>query len=153
MSELMPKKSKSSIAKTTASPLEIITANTMSLYMLAKNFHLNVTGPSFYGAHKTFDGIADMAIEWFDTLAERMRALEMPVCSHPMWVMDMCMMDRSADENSSCEEMLDCMLSSLENVSTYICANGPSMDPTTDNMLQELDRDIGKQMYFVRSSL
>lgn len=136
------------------SPLETVTANMINLYLQAKMFHLNVTGPEFYGAHKTFDGIANLCVEWFDTLAERMRALEMTVCVHPQWLCDMSLMSgEEGVEHADCEEMLVTMLDSMKAVSLFINANMNTFDNTTANMMQEVDADLGKQMYFVRSSI
>lgn len=133
--------------------LEVITLNTMALFLQAKMFHLNVTGPRFYGDHKTYDGIAAVGMEWYDILAERMRALDMTVCSCPKMVAKLSIMDSGADEDSSAEEMAKSMLASLEEFSELLQASFDSVDATTSNMLQELDAALGKQIYFVRSSL
>lgn len=136
-----------------ANALEVITLNTMALYLQAKMFHLNVTGPRFYGDHKTYDGIADVGMEYFDILAERMRALDMTVCSCPKMVAKVSVMDDGADEDSSAEEMAKTMLASLEEFSELVQAAFDGTDATTSNLLQELDAALGKQIYFVRSSL
>ena len=133
--------------------LEVITLNTMALYLQAKLFHLNVTGPRFYGDHKTYDGIADVGIEYFDVLAERMRALDMTVPSSPEAVAKVSVMDDGADEDSSADEMVKTMLSSLEEFSELVQAAFEATDATTSNLLQELDAALGKQIYFVRSSI
>lgn len=133
--------------------LEVATLNTMALYLQAKMFHLNVTGPRFYGDHKTYDGIAEVGVTWFDVLAERMRALDMKVCTCPKMVDKLSMMDDGADEDSSAEDMAKCMLESLEEFSEFLQASFDGLDDTTSNMLQELDAELGKQIYFVRSSL
>lgn len=133
--------------------LEVITLNTMALFLQAKMFHLNVTGPRFYGDHKTYDGIAEVGMEWYDILAERMRALDMTVCSCPKMVAKLSIMDSGADEDSSAEEMAKSMLASLEEFSELIQSSFDSVDDTTSNLLQELDAALGKQIYFVRSSL
>ncbi|MGL5154926.1 MAG: ferritin-like domain-containing protein [Aeromonas veronii] len=136
-----------------ANALEVATMNTMALFLKAKMFHLNVTGPRFYGDHKTYDGIAEVGMEWYDILAERMRALDMTVCSCPKMVDKLSMMDDGADEDSSAEEMAKSMLESLEEFSEFLQASFDSLDATTSNMLQELDAALGKQIYFVRSSI
>lgn len=134
-------------------PLEVLTANMVALQMQAKMFHLNVTGPRFYGDHKTYDGIYEVADDWFDTLAERMRALQKPVCVCPQWVMTFSVLDDSADEGSGAELMAKSILCSMENISAHIQSMVNEVDPTTANIVQELDAELGKQMYFVRSSI
>lgn len=133
--------------------LEVLTANMVALQMQAKLFHLNVTGPRFYGDHKTYDGIYEVADDYFDILAERMRALQMPVPVCPQWAMTYSVLDDSADESSSAELMAKSMLKSLENIIAHIQWMDGKVDPTTLNIAQELDAELGKQAYFVRSSI
>lgn len=140
-------------AKSADNLLEVLTANMVALQMQAKMFHLNVTGPRFYGDHKTYDGIYEVADSYFDTLAERMRALQQPVCVCPQWVMTYSLLDDSADEGSGAELMAKSMLKSLENLSAHIQWMDGKVDPTTLNIVQELDAELGKQSYFVRSSI
>lgn len=134
-------------------PLEVLTANMIALQMQAKMFHLNVTGPRFYGDHKTYDGIYEVADEWFDTLAERMRALEMPVPVCPAWVLTHSLIGGGSGEEESAENMVHTMVRSLETISEHISEKFDDFDDTTLNIVQELDAEIGKHLYFVRSSL
>lgn len=135
-------------------PLEVLTATMVALQMKAKLFHLNVMGPRFYGDHKTYDGIYEVADEWFDTLAERMRTLELPVCVCPAWVMTYSLFEKdSVGESASAEEMCSCMVEILEEISDYINEHIEDFDDTTLSIVQDLDSDLGKQLYFVRSSL
>lgn len=141
-------------AKHTSNALEVLTANMVALQLQAKMFHLNVTGPRFYGDHKTYDGIYEVADEWFDILAERMRALNKKVCSCPAWVMTHSLISEgAADENSEAEMMVSCMAGSLEILSSFINRNLDGFDETTISIVQDLDAELGKQLYFVRSSI
>lgn len=146
-------KPQGSKTKPQATPLEVITANMLCLYMKAKLFHLNASGEGFYGAHKTFDGIADLGVDWFDTLAERMRALQIPVCVCPSWANEHSLLEEETGYDSEIDEMFESMTSDLEVLSNYINAHIKSYDGTTGNMLQELDAELGKQAYFTRSSI
>lgn len=134
-------------------PLEVLTANMVALQMQAKMFHLNVTGPRFYGDHKTYDGIYEVADKWFDILAERMRALEMPVCVCPAWVLTHTLLEGGAGEEDVAEAMAHTMVSSLTTLSEHINEKFDDFDDTTLNIVQELDAELGKQLYFVRSSI
>lgn len=140
-------------AKTQTSPLEVVTANMLCLYMKAKLFHLNAQGEGFYGAHKTFDKIAKLGTDWFDTLAERMRALQQPVCVCPSWTCELSLLDDETSHDAEIDEMYESMTSDLEVISNYINSQIKSYDDTTANMLQELDAALGKQAYFTRSSI
>lgn len=132
--------------------LEVITANCLNLYLKAKLFHLNVTGPTFYGDHHTYDGIASVGTEWFDVFAERMRTFDKCVHPSPKWLIDNKLFDDGCDVEDS-GEMLEQMLETLEDFSAYINANLDDLDKTTQNMVQEFDAAIGKNIYFVRSSM
>lgn len=136
----------------TGSPIETVTASCIALYMAAKAYHLNVTGPTFYGDHKTYDGIAEMSIGWYDVFAERMRFMNMPVQSSITWVAQKSII-KDANIAQEAEGMLGSMLEMLESFSAFINTELQNFDPTTQNIVQELDADIGKQIYFVRSSL
>lgn len=132
-------------------PLEVITLTTVSLYLLAKAYHLNVTGPSFYGDHKTYDGVADVAIEWFDKLAERMRALQQPMNPTLTRVASISVLDE-ADISLDAEGMRKDMVAALEAFREYIVDKLGTFDDVTGNQLQELAYDLDRQAYFVRSS-
>lgn len=134
--------------------LEVLTANATLLYMKAKNYHLNVAGPRFYGDHKTYDGIAEVALTWFDTLAERMRTLQEKVCVCTGWVEANALFDIEEDADEwTAEEMAQDMVATLQCISTYIQVSCDSLDDTTLNMVQEFDSELGRQLYFVQSSL
>lgn len=135
-----------------AKQLEVITANMMGLFLLAKCCHLNVTGPRFYSDHKTYDNLAATALEWYDTLAERMRALEIPVVSTAEWVDDANLLEE-VNYDDDADSMAEGVLGSLTNLSEYINKNQGKVDNTTSNILQELDAELGKHAYFIRSSL
>ena len=141
-------------SKHTSNALEVLTANMVALQMQAKMFHLNVTGPRFYGDHKTYDGIYEVADDWFDILAERMRALEQKVCVCPAWVLTHSLIDNPAvDESSDATAMALTMSSTLTTLSSFINRSLDEFDETTISIVQDLDAELGKQLYFVRSSI
>lgn len=47
------------------------------LYVKARNYHWNVTGPQFYGLHTVFENIYDELADDIDKVAERIRSLGM----------------------------------------------------------------------------
>lgn len=140
--------------KTTAPDLEVILGSLMCLYIKAKRYHFNVTGPTFHGDHVTFDGIADGALEWYDVIGERMRALDIPVCACPARHAEVAVFDTmGVPTDAPAKAMLAEMLHSLERLSTACNSGKFEGGPTTENILQEVDAFVGKQMYFVRSSM
>jgi starvation-inducible DNA-binding protein len=54
-----------------------ILADQFILYVKARNYHWNVTGPHFYGLHALFENIYDELADDIDKVAERIRSLGM----------------------------------------------------------------------------
>lgn len=54
-------------------------ADQFVLYVRARNYHWNVTGPQFYGLHATFENIYNELAEDIDKVAERIRVLGLKV--------------------------------------------------------------------------
>src|SRR5262245_22499399 len=50
-------------------------ADSIDLQLQGKQAHWNVKGPSFIALHKLFDEVVDHAIEFSDSIAERLEAL------------------------------------------------------------------------------
>jgi len=50
-------------------------ADSIDLQLQAKQAHWNVRGPHFYSLHKLFDEVVEQAVEFTDTIAERVAAL------------------------------------------------------------------------------
>ncbi|MHB8871485.1 MAG: Dps family protein [Candidatus Doudnabacteria bacterium] len=59
--------------------LKEVLADQFVLYVKARNYHWNVTGPQFYGLHTTFENIYNELAEDIDIVAERIRVLGLNV--------------------------------------------------------------------------
>lgn len=133
--------------------LEVILGSLMCLYIKAKRYHFNVTGPTFYGDHKTYDKIADGALEWYDVIGERMRALMIPVCACPERHAEVSVIAGGIPTSAPADAMCGDMLSSLQVLSDTCNIGKFEGGPTTENIIQEVDAFLGKSIYFVRSSM
>lgn len=135
-------------------PLQELLGNLTLLYIKAKDFHWNVSGPEFYGLHKTFDGIQDVALDWADTIGERMRALQIPVRSTAATYVEQAWYPE-AEFDMDAEAMKADMVKTLECISSHLMEDigAEVMDEVTLNMMQDLCANIDKQCYFVRSSI
>jgi len=58
-----------------AAALQPILAEAIDLERQAKQAHWNVKGPGFYGRHKLFDELHELAEDWIDLVAERIAQL------------------------------------------------------------------------------
>ena len=54
-----------------------VLADQFVLYVKARNYHWNVTGPQFYALHGVFENIYDELADDIDKVAERIRSLGM----------------------------------------------------------------------------
>lgn len=125
----------------------------MALYMKAKHYHFNTTGPNFHGDHVTYDGIAEGALEWFDVVGERMRALNIPATVTLESLMNHSRIPASVPAEADAKAMLGEMMRTLMIMSDMCNSGDFEGGSTTENIIQEIDAFIGKQLYFVRSSM
>lgn len=135
-------------------PLQALVGNLTLLYIKAKNYHWNVSGPEFYGLHRTFDGVQEGTLEWVDTIGERMRALQKPVCACAgLYLKDAWFAE--GDHTDSAGDMKQDMTNTLEAISHKLMdmISGKACDEVTLNILQDLCAFIDKQAYFVRSGI
>ncbi|MCS5737373.1 Dps family protein, partial [Herbiconiux daphne] len=133
--------------------LQDLVANLELLYVKAKNFHWNVTGPNFIGLHETFDGVQEVALEWADLIAERMRALDIKVDSRMSTYIKQAWFPEAREEMMQFEMIKDMVLT-LDCISAYLykAIDKHTFDPVTENKLQDLCHEIAKQNYFVKSN-
>ncbi|MCS5737009.1 ferritin-like domain-containing protein [Herbiconiux daphne] len=134
--------------------LQAVVSNLELLYIKAKDFHWNTKGVYFRQHHKMYDEIQEVALDWADTFAERMRSLDMPVvATAKQYINDAWYPE--AERAMVAEEMLKDMKLTLtcisKNVQELIADVG--IDAVTQNKLQDLCADIDKQYYFVNSSM
>jgi starvation-inducible DNA-binding protein len=55
--------------------IQPLVAESLDLYAAAKQAHWCTRGPAFIAVHELYDRVADAALDAYDTLAERIRAL------------------------------------------------------------------------------
>lgn len=133
--------------------LQDVVANLELLYAKAKNYHWNVTGPNFIGLHKTFDGVQEVALDWADTIAERMRALDIKVDARMSSFLKSAWFPEAREDMMQYEMVRDMVLT-LDCICSYLmkAINAHTFDAVTENKLQDLCAEIDKQNYFVKSN-
>lgn len=134
--------------------LQDLLANLELLYVKAKNFHWNVTGSNFIGLHKSFDEVQEVALEWADTIAERMRALDIKVDARSARFIKDAWFPEASEEGMFQYEMIRDMVLTLECISAYLnkAITAHTFDAVTENKLQDLCAEIDKQKYFIKSN-
>ncbi|UIW10538.1 DNA-binding protein [Aeromonas phage BUCT695] len=134
--------------------LQDILGNLVLLYVKAKDYHWNVTGPEFKPLHETFDGIQEEALEWADVIGERMRALGIHTCSRTDAFRESAWFDEAAC-GINAEGMKKDMASTLKTISGKLmeAIQSGNHNEVTSNILQDLCAHIDKRFYFVNSSI
>lgn len=102
--------------------------------------HWNVKGPNFVDIHTDTGTIYDLFIEWQDTIAERVKALNTSFqvakgISH------------DAPDVADQAKAVAIVLSSLNTMKYAIQTATKSVDDTTANMLQELEAEVDKWIW------
>lgn len=133
--------------------LKDILGNLVLLQIKAKNYHWNTEGHSFYGDHKTFDGIHEMVSDWIDKIGERMRAKKIPVNATASEYLNSAIFPEGDYEFDDVEMRKD-MVRTLEAISQMLMSviDSNTVDTVTSNILQDLCADVDKHAYFVRSA-
>ncbi|QQK87946.1 putative DPS protein [Salmonella phage pSal-SNUABM-01] len=133
--------------------LQSLVGNLMLLQIKAKNYHWNVTGSSFTGLHRSFDKVADEAEDWVDTIAERMRALQLPVEATAELYYESRWFSEGSNELDSTEMVSD-LVATLDTISTHIISMiRDEENPVTSSILETLGEEVDHQAYFIRSVL
>lgn len=133
--------------------LQALVGNLTLLQIKAKNYHWNVTGSSFTGLHRSFDKVADEAEDWVDTVAERMRALQMPVEASAELYYEARWFGEGGNELDS-TEMVGDLVATLEVISNHIIAMiREEENPITTSILESIGEQVDQQAYFIRSVL
>ena len=132
-------------------------ADTTDLMTQAKNAHWNVKGIDFYQLHQLFDEIADVFEEHADLLAERATALGGQANGTA----------RAAASNSQIPELPPNVVDGpqlVEQLANRLAIHDATLyesinrateygDVDTADLLNELSRDVSKQLYFLESHL
>lgn len=136
---------------TTDMILSKVLASIVYLRLTSHMAHFNVTGPSFYSDHKTYESVYEMFNEWIDNLGERITAIGHPVDIHPECLAD-CVVFGSGHEDPVQDAGRLCMslLSKMDALSAYVMGVLDKVDEVSANMLQDFCHNLDKQRYFVR---
>lgn len=149
--QIMPRPAPS---RATTAALQSTLYDLIGLQQNIQQLHWNVTGPTFYSTHEMLGDFYKTVAGYVDLVAERNRALGVPVDGRPSAVA----------ANSKVPEMAFAKTRDAEGIKTLSMAfkrESDSLyeridavekdDPVTANMLQEIAHDIDKQMWMLRA--
>ena len=86
------------------------------LYVKARNYHWNVTGPQFFGLHAEFENIYDGLAEDIDKVAERIRTLGLkaPGTMKEFW--ELSTLEEKPDDHPGYLEMVQTIVNDFETI-------------------------------------
>lgn len=142
--------------KTVSDGLIRVLADTTILYLKARNYHWNVTGPCFLQLHKFFEEIYEELEEGADIIAERIRALGF---NAPASFAEYVSISAVKEETNSPKALdmirqltLDHELLIRRSKDVMETADSVS-DPATSDLMVERIRSLSKYAWMLRSHL
>jgi len=143
-----------------ASAVEILNellADLIDLQLQAKQAHWNVKGPNFISLHELFDGVAEEAEEFVDTVAERIAALGGRAEGTIAMVIQRSKLAAYPLEIVCGREHVEALSTSLATVGKATRASidraAEIRDADTADLCTEVSRGIDKKLWFVESHL
>lgn len=135
-------------------PLIRILSTLVTLQVMSKNYHWNVTGPSFPSLHKMFDKMNSNVYKWSDSLGERMRSLNLIVDAKMETYLRESLVDEG-DPNGDSDSMKEGTIRSLSVLSAYLMGviERDELDIITSNLLQEICAGVDQELYFFNSTI
>ncbi len=137
-----------------ADHLQRVLADLVALHLYGKQAHWNVVGPNFRDLHLQLDELVDAAREHSDTIAERMRALDLIPDAGPLAVARQTTLTDFGTGEVGTADTVD-RISQLirETVATVRAVHDDvdHEDPTTADLLHTVIHDLEKQAWLISS--
>ncbi|GAB3254362.1 Dps family protein [Kineosporia babensis] len=134
--------------------LQRVLVDLVALHLLGKQAHWNIVGKNFRDLHLQLDEIVDLARDHSDTIAERMRALDVVPDAGPKAVAaQSSLTDFGADEVDTAEavDKITLMLRETAATARAVHDDVDNEDPTTADLLHSIIHDLEKQAWMVSS--
>jgi starvation-inducible DNA-binding protein len=132
--------------------LQRVLVDLVALHLYGKQAHWNIVGKNFRDLHLQLDEIVDLAREHSDTIAERMRALDVVPDAGPKTVAaQSSLSDFGADEVDTTEAVDKITLMLREATATVRAVHDDvdNEDPTTADLLHSIIHDLEKQAWMI----
>ena len=142
----------------TSELVKVILADLFVLYVKARNYHWNVTGPQFYNLHETFENIYNELADDIDTIAERIRALgsNTPGTMKEFW--ELSSLEEKADYYPVSQIMVQEIVSDFERIIKKLNSSAGKMqsslnDEVTAGMFYGFMEKYQKTVWMLKSLL
>jgi starvation-inducible DNA-binding protein len=138
--------------------LQPVVADLIALALYAKNAHWNVSGPGFRSAHLALDELVATTLLVTDSVAERLKALGLPVDGSPQAVATRAdvLVPVVCPAGSTVTDTLSWVASLVDDVTTSIrraAGRVGQTDAPTGDLLNTITLDLEKQKWLLRSEL
>ena len=132
--------------------LQRVLVDLVALHLYGKQAHWNIVGKNFRDLHLQLDEIVDLAREHSDTIAERMRALDVVPDAGPKAVCaQTTLSDFGSDEvdTAAAVDKITLMLRETAATARAVHDDVDNEDPTTADLLHSIIHDLEKQAWMV----
>ncbi len=134
--------------------LQRVLVDLVALHLYGKQAHWNIVGKNFRDLHLQLDEIVDLARDHSDTIAERMRALDVVPDAGPKAVFSQSSLtDFGSAEVDTAEAVDKITLLLRETAATARAVHDDvdNEDPTTADLLHTIIHDLEKQAWLISS--
>jgi len=145
---------KPAASRATTQALQATLYDLIGLQQNVQQLHWNVVGPTFYPTHEMLGDFYKTVAGYVDLVAERNRALNVPVDGRPSAVAANAKLPEMAFAKTNDAQGIKMLAAAfkLESDSLYQRIDVVEKeDPVTANMLQEVAHDIDKQLWMLRA--
>lgn len=132
-------------------------ADSTDLFTQTKQAHWNVKGMDFFQLHELFDALAKRARNFADLLAERVTALGGAALGTVRMAAEASTLPEYPLETVQGREVVDLM---VERWAAYAAStraaihrSGELDEPTTEDLLTEISREVDESLYFLEAHL
>ncbi|HXF95032.1 MAG TPA: DNA starvation/stationary phase protection protein [Gemmatimonadales bacterium] len=144
-----------SATQPTVGVLQALLVDLVALSLETKQAHWNLTGPLFQPLHELFDRFTDTYREWYDEVAERLRALGVPADGRPATVAATTKVGELPGGLVSDRDALQAVLAQIEGVAARLRERLPALgedDPATQDLAIAIVRGLEKQAWMLRAT-
>ncbi|MFF3572448.1 Dps family protein [Nocardia jiangxiensis] len=134
--------------------LQRVLVDLIALHLNGKQAHWNVVGHNFRDLHLQLDEIVDLAREYGDTIAERMRALDAVPDGRPTTVAETTTLPLLPPGEQSTFDTVDALTTQLRGAAATareVHDDVDAEDPSTADLLHQLIDALEKQAWMLSS--
>lgn len=135
----------------TSELLHIVLSNLITLSIKSRNYHWNVTGPTFHSDCKLYHEVDCGSTKFSNDIGETLRILQYKVKASLSFFDQTNIID-DGDEDFTPAEMKEDILEALEAICTHIQGILPLVINFARHELEEIDHWAGKMSYIIKSS-